>query len=66
MKECKEGIMYGGSTQVINAVESALEEHLSEHFKWEWRSVVGEQGNGKPIWNFTLYVEPKRKRRNKK
>jgi len=49
-------LMWEGSTLVLNDLEDTLNKHLGG-FEWEWRSVVGKDSDGDPIWSLSLYVE---------
>lgn len=44
---------------IINKLDETLTCQLGDKYQWEWRSVVGDCFDGKPIWSLTLYVEPK-------
>ena len=56
-------VMWEGSTLVFNDLEDILNKHLGV-FEWEWRSVVGADSEGDPIWSLSLYVEPEGKHEN--
>ena len=58
-----EEVMWEGSTLVLNDLEDTLNKHLGG-FEWEWRSVVGKDSDGDPIWSLSLYVEIDGKRGN--
>jgi hypothetical protein len=51
-----------GSTLALSGIDTAIEKHLvSRGFTWEWRSVLGKDCNGNPIWNLNIYVEKESK-----
>ena len=58
-----EELMWEGSTLVLNDLEDILNKHLGG-FEWEWRSVVGKDSDGDPIWSLSLYVEIEGKHEN--
>ena len=50
--------MSDGSSFALTDIDHVMEKHLvSRGFTWEWRSVLGNDCNGNPIWSLTIYVE---------
>jgi len=50
--------LYDGSTLAMKVIDNAIEEYLVlKGFKWEWKSVIGEDCDGKSIWSLHIYVE---------
>ena len=49
--------MDDGSSFALTDIDCAMEKHLvSRGFTWEWRSVLGNDCDGNPIWSLTIYV----------
>lgn len=49
--------MSDGSSFALTDIDHAMEKHLvSRGFTWEWRSVLGNDCDGNPIWSLTIYV----------
>jgi hypothetical protein len=49
--------MSDGSSFALTDIDYAMEKHLvSRGFTWEWRSVLGNDCDGNPIWSLTIYV----------
>ncbi len=52
--------MIEASTLALGDIDAAMETQFPDsEWEFEWRSVVGEDEDGKPIWSLHLYVEAK-------
>lgn len=46
------------STKVLSELDAIIEKHIvPKGFTWEFRSVLGKDFDGNPIWNLNIYVE---------
>ena len=62
MKQSKhylKDVLLNSGALVLNDIEASLHKHLAPHFKWEWRSVVGDNRYEPPMWSLHIYVESK-------
>lgn len=65
MKEWTEkDYLYDAGASVLMELENTLERYVGDKYKWEWRSVVGEDHKENPIWSLHLYVELKEEENN--
>lgn len=52
-------VLLNNGALVLNDIEDSLHKHLDPFFKWEWRSVVGDNPYEPPMWSLHIYVEVK-------
>lgn len=51
--------LYDAGASILIELEATLKKYVGDKYKWEWRSVVGEDYKENPIWSMHLYVHKK-------